>query len=392
MNLIKEGDLRMSKLGKCVVAVVVMILMVSVCAAGYEPKTLEIGSTAPFFHLQGVDGKKHSLMDFAGAKVLVVIFTSNHCPTARAYEGRMKKLTADYKDKGVAVVAISSNDPCALRLDELAFTDVGDTLEDMKIRAKDKGFRFPYLYDGDTQKAAKAYGPVTTPHTFIFDESRTLRYVGRIDSSEWREKPDAVQDGRNAIDALLAGKEVPVAKTKTFGCSIKWSDKRAGVKKERKKLEKEKVTLGTIDVAGVRKLVKNDSKKLRLINVWATWCGPCKVEMPELVEIHWIYRNRRTTEFELITISTDPMHNKEGTLSFLKENHASCKNYLYGSDNVYDLIEAVDEKWPGGIPYTMLVAPGGKVLYRQMGIINPLAARKAIVGYYDDSLPWWVSE
>jgi thiol-disulfide isomerase/thioredoxin len=274
----------------------------------------------------------------------------------------------------------------------LAWTDVGDTLEDMKIRAKDKGFNFPYLYDGDTQAVAKAYGPVTTPHTFIFDEYRTLRYVGRIDSSEWREKPDAAQDARNAIDAILAGKDVPVAKTKTFGCSIKWSDKRAGVKKERKKLEKEKVTIEKIDVAGVKSLVKNDSKKLRLINVWATWCGPCKVEMPELVKIHWIYRNRRTTEFEVVTISTDPMRNKEGALSFLKEHRASCKNYLYGSSNVYDLIEAVDEKWPGGIPYTMLVAPGGKVLYRQMGIINPLRVRKAIVGYYDDSLPWWVSE
>jgi peroxiredoxin len=237
----------MSKYGKCIVAVVVMFFKVGVCSAGYEPKTLEIGSTAPFFHLPGVDGKKHSLSDFASAKVLVVIFTSNHCPTARAYEERMKKLTADYKDKGVAVVAISSNDPCALRLDELAFTDVGDTLEDMKIRAKDKDFNFPYLYDGDTQEVAKAYGPVTTPHTFIFDEYRTLRYVGRIDSSEWREKPDAVQDARNAIDALLAGKEVPVAKTKTFGCSIKWSDKRALVKKEREKLEKEKATIEMIE-------------------------------------------------------------------------------------------------------------------------------------------------
>ena len=392
MNFIKEGGLRMCKFGKCVAVVVVMFFMVGVCAAAYQPKTLEIGSTAPFFHLPGVDGKKHSLSDFAGATVLVVIFTSNHCPTARAYEERMKKLTADYKDRRVAVIAISSNDPCALRLDELAFTDVGDTLEEMKIRAKDKGFNFPYLYDGDTQEVAKAYGPVTTPHTFIFDEYRRLRYVGRIDSSEWREKPDAVQDARNAIDALLAGEEVPVAKTKTFGCSIKWSDKRATVKKEREKLEKEEVALETIDAKGVRGLVKNNKDKLRLINVWATWCGPCKVEMPELVKIYRIYRNRRTTEFELITISADPAHNQTGALSFLKEHHASCKNYLYESGDTYALIEAVDKEWPGGIPYTMLVAPGGKILYRQMGMIEPLELKKAIVGYYAETLPWWVSE
>jgi len=306
----------MGRFGKCVVAAVVMVLMVSVCSAGYEPKTLEIGATAPFFYLAGVDGKKHSLADFAGAKVLVVIFTSNHCPTAQAYEERMKKLAADYKGKGVAVVAISSNDPCALRLDELAWTDVGDTLEDMKVRAKDKGFNFPYLYDGDTQELAKAYGPVTTPHTFIFDEYRTLQYVGRIDSSEWMEKPEAAQDARNAIDALLTDKEVPVAKTKTFGCSIKWSDKRALVEKEREKLAKEKVKVEMIDVDGIKKLVKNNTKKLRLINVWATWCGPCKIEFPELVKIYQIYRNRRTTEFELVTISADRLGNKEGCLLY----------------------------------------------------------------------------
>ncbi|UCC22413.1 MAG: redoxin family protein [Planctomycetota bacterium] len=382
----------MNRFGKGVLAAAVMFLMAGVCGAAYEPKTLEIGSTAPFFHLPGVDGKHYSLVDFAGAKVLVMIFTSNHCPTARAYEDRMKKLTADYKDKGVAVVAISSNDPCALRLDELAWTDVGDTLEDMKIRAKDKEFNFPYLYDGDTQKVAKAYGPETTPHTLIFDEYRTLRYVGRNDSSEWMEKADAAQDARNAIDALLAGEKVTVEKTKTFGCSIKWSDKRAGVKKEREELEKEAVALEPIDAEVVRGLVKDNKDKLRLINVWATWCGPCKVEMPELIKIYWIYRNRRTTEFELITISADPSHGNDGVLSFLKEHHASCKNYLYGSANKYELIEAVDKEWAGAIPYTILVAPGGKILYRQMGIVEPLELRRAIVGYYEGTLPWWVSE
>ena len=121
-------------------------------AAGYvlpcAARTLEIGSAAPDFNLPGVDGKQYSLASFRRDDILVVVFTCNHCPTAQAYEDRIKQLVTDYKDKKVAVVAISPNDPLAVRLDELAYTDVSDALEDMKIRAKDHAFNFPYLYDG----------------------------------------------------------------------------------------------------------------------------------------------------------------------------------------------------------------------------------------------------
>ena len=122
-----------------------------------------------------MDGKVHQLAEYDKAKVLVMVFTCNHCPTAQAYEERIKKLAADYKDKGVALVAISPNDPKAVRLDELGYTDMGDSLDEMKIRAKDKGFNFPYLYDGDKQGVSKAYGPVATPHVFVFDGERKLR-------------------------------------------------------------------------------------------------------------------------------------------------------------------------------------------------------------------------
>jgi len=373
-------------------AVVVVLTGGVVYSAPYTPKTLELGATAPDFNLPAVDGRNYKLADFAKADILVIIFTCNHCPTAQAYEERIKKLTADYKDKGVAVVCISSNDPCALRIDEMAWSDVGDSFEDMKIRAKNKEFDFPYLYDGNTQEVAGAYGPVTTPHTFIFDKERKLRYVGRIDISEWKEKPEAVRDARNALDALLAGEKPPVEQTKTFGCSIKWSDKRESVKEERRQLEKEEVTLETIDANGIKELVKNDTKKLRLINVWATWCGPCKAEMPALAEIYWIYRNRKVPEFEVITISADSPKNKDVVLPFLKEYHASCKNYLYSSDDKYTLIEAVDKEWAGALPYTILIGPGGKILYRSMGMINPLEVKKVITEYFSAFLPWWVTE
>src|SRR6476661_3759913 len=172
-------------------------------------KTFPIGAKAPDFKLTGVDDKTYTLSSFKDANVLVIIFTCNHCPTAQAYEDRIIQLTKDYKDKGVAVVAIMPNDPKAINLDELGYTDLSDSFEEMKIRAKEKHFNFPYLYDGATQTVANAYGPVATPHVFIFDKERKLRYSGRIDDVEKPTKTPNNFDTRNAIDALLNNKEVP---------------------------------------------------------------------------------------------------------------------------------------------------------------------------------------
>ncbi|MBC8216909.1 MAG: redoxin domain-containing protein, partial [Planctomycetes bacterium] len=280
----------MSKFSQRISAAIALALFMAGLgfSASIMPKTLEIGLSAPDFNLPGVDGKNHKLADYAKAEVLVIIFTCNHCPTAQAYEGRIKRLAADYKNKGVALVAISSNDPKAVRLDELGYSDLGDSLEDMKIRAKRMKFNFPYLYDGATQKVSRAYGPVATPHVFIFDKARKLRFVGRIDDSE-KPKGVKVRDTRNAIEALLAGKEVGVKKTRTVGCSIKWSDKREYAKKAFEKWAAESVALEMTDVKGIKNIVANDSGKLRLVNLWATWCGSCVVEFDELVEINRMY-------------------------------------------------------------------------------------------------------
>ena len=163
---------------------------------------------APDFSLPGVDGKTHSLKDYAGSKVLVIIFTCDHCPVAQMYEKRIKELAADYKDRGVAVIAIMGNDPRAEMYSELGYTDVGDYFPDMKVRAAYRGFNFPYLYDGDTQAVARKYGPTATPHAFIFDQQRVLRYEGRIDSNP-REALATKHEARDAIEDLLAGKRLP---------------------------------------------------------------------------------------------------------------------------------------------------------------------------------------
>jgi peroxiredoxin len=343
---------------------------------GADHKTLPIGAPAPDFSLPGTDGKTYSLSSFSKADVLVIVFTCNHCPTAQAYEDRIIQLTHDYAAKNVAVVAIMPNDPKSINLDELGYTDMGDSFEEMKVRAKEKKFNFPYLYDGATEKASLAYGPIATPHVFIFDKKRILRYSGRIDDMEKPTKTPTEFDTRNAIDALLAGKPVPVATTKVFGCSIKWAEKSDWITRSKEAWAKEPVGLDTIGEAGIHELLKNNSDKLRLINVWATWCGPCVTEFPEFISMNRMYRKR---DFEFISISADEPAKQSKALAFLQKQEASTRNYIFSGDNKYKLIEAIDPNWQGALPYTLLVEPGGKIVYAKEGIIDPFVLKKAIV-------------
>src|SRR5256886_11464927 len=117
----------------------------------------------------------------------------------------------DYRERGVALVAIQPNNPNVVRLDEMGYTDVGDSLEEMKLRAAYRHFNFPYLYDGETQKVSRAYGPSATPHLFIFDAERKLRYQGRVDNNP-REPLVTSRDARNAIDSLLAGRQIEIGR------------------------------------------------------------------------------------------------------------------------------------------------------------------------------------
>jgi len=173
---------------------------------------LEIGDPAPDFqNIIGVDDKTHSLSDYADAKLIVLVFTCNHCPVAVAYEDRLIQLQADYKDKGVQVIAVNVNNIPPDRLDK------------MKERAEQKGFNFPYIYDS-SQKMGHDYGATCTPHVFVLDQQRKIAYMGAIDDSM---KPDRVRKHylRDALDALLAGKTPPEQVTKQFGCSIKYEKK-----------------------------------------------------------------------------------------------------------------------------------------------------------------------
>ncbi len=340
--------------------------------------TLKIGASAPDFNLPGVDGKYYTLQSFAEAKVLLIVFTCNHCPTAQAYEDRLKAVAADYQPKGVAVVAISPTSPLGLLYEELGYTDLNDDYDQMIPRAKHKQFNFPYLYDGDTQVTSLQYGPVATPHVFVFDQNRKLQYTGRLDTKEKPGQANA-EDLRMAIDALLTGKLPAQPVTKTFGCSTKWGWKTESKEKIEQEWNARPVTLQTLQVGDVQALVKNEkSNKLRLINIWATWCGPCVLEFPNFIVLQRMYGAR---DFEFVSLSADNAGRQAKALEFLQQKHAALPNYIFATDDKYALIEAVDKQWNGALPYTLLVEPGGKVVWSHQGEVNFEALKRVIVDH-----------
>ncbi len=337
---------------------------------------LPIGSTLPYFSLKGTDEKIYSPDDFKEDKLLVVIFTCNHCPTAQAYEQRIKDLYNIYHPEGVGFVAISPNSNTALSLAECGYSDLDDSFESMKIRANDIGLPFPYLYDGETSETSIKFGPVATPHVFIFDKDRKLRYRGRIDDMESPYEAPSSRDANDAIAALLANRPVKVQTTKTFGCSVKWPWKDEWTKELIKRWDQEPVSLEPVESDELKKIMENTTDGLILLNVWATYCGPCVMEFPDLVDTYRMYQGRGLTFYSL---SLDKQGSKDKALAFLEKKNAAGKNYIWADKSAYDAIDIVGNNWQGSLPFTLVIKPGGEVIFSYEGAVNILTLRKAII-------------
>jgi peroxiredoxin len=336
---------------------------------------LKLGSLAPNFELPGVDGKTHKLADYDASPVLVVVFTCNHCPIAQMYEQRIAELADDYKDRGVALVAIQPNDPTAIRIDELDSSDMSDSLEEMKVRAQYKHLTYPYLYDGETQSVTRAYGPQATPHVFVFDRERKLRYEGRMDNS-YRVEQVKSREAHDAIEALLAHRPPAVRHTGVFGCSTKWKEKQAAREEALRKIEAQPVRLEMAAADDLKKLRANASGKMLLVSFWATWCGPCIHEFPDIQDTFRMYSIR---DLDLVTVAANQPDEKPSVQRILDKMHATSRNLLFASEDTSAMQAAFDPSWQSAVPYAVLIAPGGEILYQKQGDLDILQLRRAIL-------------
>ena len=346
-----------------------------------EHPILAIGSPAPDFSLPGVDGKIHKLSEYAGSKILAVVFECNHCPVSQLYESRIEKLYKEYRGKGVTFVAINPNNPKSIRLNELGYTDVTDSLEEMKIRTAFRHIEWPYLYDGDTQGVSIKFGVVATPHIYLFDQQRKLQYQGRIDDNQ-RENLVKSQDARNAIEAMLAGRPVPVTDTHAFGCTTKWMSKATGVEEEWAKIQAEPVTVDMVGADDLKKLRANGTGNVLLVNFWSTGCSTCA---SQFLDLETTYRMYRLRSFDFVTVATNPPNEAPAVLDFLKKQYASSPNRQFASADAASLQAAWGAKWRLGTPFTMVLAPDGKVLYQREGTLDILDLRRVILANMPDT-------
>jgi peroxiredoxin len=359
--------------------------------ANYQPTTIATGTTAPDFELPGVDGETHTLADIRGEKATAIIFTTNHCPDAIASVDRMKKLVDQFDDKGVGFAAINSNSPEGLHPEELGYTIYDDSFEDMKRIASDRDFNLPYLYDGETQEVAKAYGAVATPHIFVFDADLELQYNGRLDDGRLSWGEAEKNEARDALTAILEGETPEVTETRPIGCSTKWKEKAGLVAEMKEKWDAQPVTVATVGPDAIKQLTANENgSDFRLFNVWSTTCGPCVLEFPDLVDI---YRQYSWQEFEFIPISLDPPADKEKVTKFLARQESGLSpnaasivanegretNNLIFEGDTEELVQALDAEWNGAMPHTLLIGEDGQVLFRHTGKIDPVELKKAIV-------------
>lgn len=372
----------------------ILAIMSAATAASFAaetPKVLPIGSDLPAFSLPGIDGKQHTEKDYADAKVLCIVFTCNHCPDSVAAAARTEEIHKTYKDKGVAIVAVNANNAASLRPDELGYSPYGDSFAEMKPFAESHGWTFPYLYDGETQAFATACGAQSTPHVFVFDADRKLRYTGRMDDAGRSKDPVEKSYIRDAFDSLLAGKEIAEPVTRSFGCSTKWLFKGDSVAEEQKAWEGKPVTLDALDENLAKTLRENKSGNVRVINFWSTTCGPCVAEFPMLVDTYRRFQNRNVN---FISISMDPAEDKAKVQKFLQSRQAALSdrtkpsmekegrtsnNYIWTGANPDKLAEAIAPDWTGALPLTVIISTDGKILWTDANEIDPVELRREIL-------------
>jgi len=341
--------------------------------------TLTVGAAAPEFELKDLSGQPHALKNYRG-KLTVITFLSARCPISNAYKDRVKALAEDYAKQGVAFLGINAS--------------ADEPLDEVRAHAEQNNFSFTILKD-EGNIVADAYAAERTPKVYVIDAEGVLRYQGRIDSSH---NPRLVkrQDLRAALDELLAGKPVSVASTQAMGCILQREEgtqnlaqsktakpavtkpvatkPAAGKPAAAKSAAKPATAVAAgpkvplLKPAAFGALIKQSQGKVLVINFWATWCGPCVAEFPELVKIDLAYRDKGV---RMVGITADDLEDlKTKVIPFLREQKAEYENFLQDTDDPQQMVDVVMKDWPGVLPATFVYDKTGKLVWHRFGIID----------------------
>jgi thiol-disulfide isomerase/thioredoxin len=344
--------------------ILMLALALAAAGCGGGSSALAIGSPAPDFSLPGIDGKTHAAGEYAGSTVLALVVTCNSCPASQRAEAKLADLHRTYGPKGAAIVAVNPNNGDAMSLEDLAYTDVGESIDHMKVRAAHRRLDYAYLSDGQNQALTRQLGVTTLPHVFVFDRNRTLQYEGGLDGAG------------PAIDDLLAGARVRTARTAAAGCPVKPLTSPPVPDRALAAFESAPVKVEPIGAEELKRLRYNGTDKLLMVNFRATWCAPCVTEFPDLETTYRMYARRG---LEFVTVSVNDPAERPAVEEFLQKHHASHPNKQFATADVYGLQAAFDPNLPAPVPLTLLLAQNGDVLYQELGASNIPRLRRAIL-------------
>ncbi|MBT5716722.1 MAG: thioredoxin family protein [Opitutae bacterium] len=356
-----------------------MRILVAILGIWSSAFALDYQEDMPPFRLPGVDGNIYDSREFKKSELLAVVFLSNHCPTSQIFQHGIISLAKEYRNQGLQVIAISPNDPEAILPDELSYSVLGDTFSEMVLRSKELQYPFPYLYDGKTQEVSKSYGVRVTPHAYLFDKNRKLRYSGRIGDPKNPDRKDR-DDLRHAIISLIHGTEPVVVRGLAYGNSIKWIKDRIIVEKARSRFSRESVYLKKSNSRTLQFVRRNISKLPTLIYVWSIKDMNNRQDLLKLASIHKIYRKRG---LKFVTICVDGKECFDAAKKVLVETQSSGTNYISTGTEISPVADLRSEEGFLTTPFLGLLTPEAKVYYRSNNKINSLIIKRNIIKIFN---------
>jgi len=334
----------------------------------------------PPFSLRATNGEVYTESDFDDKKVLGIVFLSNHCKVSQLFQNHLIALTRKYS-KDMVIIAVSPNYEQSILPDELAYSDLGDSFEDMVKRANRMKYNFPYLHDGDDQNLTKEIGAKITPTIYLYNQDRELFYSGRIGNID---SPDNMETSEvnQAISSLLIGKKTSFKRTKVFGTAIKTKNHLFVAEQVRQRYADEKVRLSEADARKLNFYLTHNTRKPKLFYVWQTSDGKPR---DNLIKLSFLYKIFRKRGFKLITVCIAKKDEEDKIVEFLENSQLSSTNFIVYGHHISPLASIIPDDVEKVTPYFRLLSSRGEKLIGSHGEISTDSLRYEIVKALDDS-------